>query len=107
MKRYLANKLLKHLFNAVTEDDVLRFDGAHLVLRGNKLSETQVAELRSGAEAIRQLEVWTLLVADMQHQANLMIFNKSKTGDDLLFGKACLHTLDVIQKTIKRIATIK
>ena len=107
LRYWVANWLLKHLFNAVTEDDILKVDGRHLTFRGQPLSQVQVAELKSGAESLQRLHFWQLLTAELQHEANRMMFEKSKTVDDLLFGKAVLYTIEVMKKKINQIANIK
>ena len=107
MKRWLANKLLKHLFNAVTEYDVLRFDGIHLWHRGRVLTQAEVQDLKSQADVMNHLALWVMLSTELKYTANEMIYQKSKTVDDLLFGKAVLYAVDVMQKKIDQIAKLK
>src|SRR5688572_27075151 len=104
LKTTLANWLLKHLFNAITEHDVLRFNGTHLILRGRQLTQAEVQDLRSQADVINQLAIWQLLKNEAQHAANQMLFQKSKTAEDLIFGKAVLYVVDLLDKKVNQIA---
>lgn len=95
----------KHLFNAITEDDVLRTtDSGGIICRGKVLSKEEIEALRSEAEFLRNSVTLKLLLDDMQYVANKTIYEKSTSFDDILFGKAQLFVIDVLKKKIRSLS---
>lgn len=107
MKRWLRNKLLSYLFNAVTEDDILIVKNGQFIVNGKLIDQMSRDDIISGAQAIQRLMTWELLVKDLKHTANDAIFNKSKTTDDLHFPKAVLYTLDVLETKLENLSKLK
>jgi hypothetical protein len=106
MKRWIQNKLLSYLFNAVTENDILKWNGKVFIVRGKALDQMTADDIVNGAEVIKKMTTWELLVKDLQWTANDAIFNKSKTEADLIFPKAVLYTLDVMQKKLDNLSKL-
>ena len=107
LKRRIINWLLKSLFNAVTENDILTSKGGQ-VFRGKKALNTfEAEELINGAQALQNMGIWKQLRDEMKWVANDRIYNKSVTTDDLIFPKAVLYTLDVMQSKISNLAKLK
>ena len=107
MRQRLLNYLLKHLFNAVTENHVMRYNGKQFTIAGKILPENDVQGIISGAEAMQNLDIWKLMILDMKHEANKAMYQNSKSIEDMTFGKAMLLTIDVMQRKIDKIANIK
>ena len=107
MKRWLRNRLLSHLFNAVTEHDILKVQNGNFVINGKVLDQMSKDDITSGADAIKRMVTWQLLVKDLTWIANDAIFNKSKTEADLIFPKAILYTLDVMEKKLENLSKLK
>src|SRR5687767_4336794 len=107
MKRWILNKLLSHLFNAVTENDILRYDGKTLTRNRKPLTNVQVEELRNGAETLKNFHVFQQLLTEMKHAANERMYTKSTSFDDMMFGKACLWTIDVMERKIDSLSKLQ
>jgi hypothetical protein len=107
MKRWLLNKLLSHLFNAITEDDILVSHNGSLFRKGQALTNAEVEELRSGAASIRQMHVFQQLLTEMKHAANKRMYESSQTLDDMIFGKAVLWTVDIMEKKLINLSNLK
>ena len=102
-KRFI-NLLVRNLFNTIDEDDILlaRKDGVYL--RGKKMDRMSLDVLREEAERFRGSSLWKLLSREIKYQSNLRMFEKGITTDDILAGKLALYILEIIKKTIDRIA---
>jgi hypothetical protein len=107
MKRWILNKLLSHLFNAVTENDILRSEGQGLTRNGQPLTNAQVEELRNGAQTLETFYVFQQLLTDMKHAANERMYQHSRSDDDMVFGKAALWTIDVLERKIESLSKLK
>ena len=114
MKRRILNWLLKDLFNAVTEDSFLeiRFKNKEGtvgdILQGGKpLNGAEVAELSSQARVItKRFSVWRKLVDSMTWKANERMYWKAQNHEDMIFGKAVLWTLEVMEAKLENMARL-
>jgi hypothetical protein len=109
IKRRLFNWLMSHLFNAVTEDQFLRYDKAHGVFYfdGAQVSPQQVKAYGEQARAIRQLPIWNLLMKEMMFTANKKMYLDGTKDDDMVAGKWMLHTIDVLDQKLQNLSQIK
>jgi hypothetical protein len=107
MKRWILNKLLKYLFNAVTEDDFLTFRNGQLFLGKTPLSNAQLQELQAEAQMLRNLKLWQLLNSEMKNGAQDLMFNKAIDYPDMMAGKWMLYTLDVQNKKLDNLINLK
>jgi hypothetical protein len=107
VKRRIANRLLKYLFNVVTEDDILIVKNGQFIVNGKLIDQMSRDDIISGADILKRMLVWQLLVKDLKWTANDAIFNKSKTEADLTFPKAILYCLDVIERKIENLSKLK
>lgn len=108
----VLNLLLRHLFNAVTEDSFLKttLQGGKVrgIMLGDKaLTENEANELSNDAKFLKRSRLWKLLIESMQYSANDSLFNKSQTIDDMVFAKAMLYTLDVMEKKVENISQLE
>jgi hypothetical protein len=107
VKRKILNYLLKNLFNTVTEDDILRLRNGKLY-RGNIIvSEAFKNDLINSAILIRDLDAWKEVLKDLKFLANERMYNKSVSVDDMIFGKAMLYSIDLIERKIKNLSQLK
>jgi hypothetical protein len=106
LKVLASNYLLKHLLNAITEDQILIHNGKKFIVGGKELPEADYRDITSGAQAIKSMYVWQLLCKEMKYHANEDIFNKSQTIDDVMFGKAVLYTVDVMEKKLDKLSKL-
>jgi len=97
---------LRHLFNAVTEDDILRYENSKMTFRGDVVNQATLKELVNGAQALQKLNTHKMLMQEMKYVANKRIYQYSKTNDDILFGKAMLLTIDILEKKIDNISKL-
>lgn len=106
MKRRIANWCLKYLFNAVTHEDVLRQVNGHTVFRGQVVNQATQKDLVSGAKTLKQLNTFKMLMQEMKYLSNKRMFEHSKTNDDILFGKAMLYAVDILESKVDNISKL-
>lgn len=107
LKLYALNTILKVLYNTVSEADVLRESGGKLYVGGKMVSDSDRLSLISGAKSIRVSITWKQLITDMKYLSNKRMYENSQTVDDLVFGKAMLHTLEVMEMKLKNLSNKK
>lgn len=106
-KRKVLNFLLKHLFNTVTEDQFLKVTRLGHVFEGTKpIPSDEAKELSSQAQSILRYPVYKKLSQSLQWKANELMYLKSKSDQDIVFGKAILWALDIFQKKLEALADI-
>lgn len=108
IKHKILNLVIKHLFNGVTEQDVLKVDrSGKMYHRGQPLPAKHVESLASSARLIRELDVYKYVLTDMQYTANKRMYVDGTNTDDMLFGKAMLYCLEVIDLKFKNLSNMK
>ena len=107
LKLNILNWCLKHLFNSITEKDILKWNGKGFIVDNKMLPDTDSYDIISGADAIKRSYVWQLLVKDMKNVSNKMLYEKSISTDDMIFGKACLYTIDVLENKLDNLSKIQ
>lgn len=103
-RRFFQKFVFKHLFNGVTEDDVLKQVGSKLAFRGQILSDVERNGIISEAQMIRSSSAMKLLLNDMKASANDKIFNKSTSVEEILAAKSTLWTVDILERKMKSLA---
>lgn len=107
LRRWLHRFVLRNLFNAITEYDIIRQVGGKFVYRDAVLPNTKVRQLAEEARFLTNLDVLQVLLDDMRYVANKRIYMDSTNTDDIIFGKAMLYSIDVLQKKINNMANLK
>lgn len=103
----LLNFILKDLFNAPVEDDMLRFDGNVLWSGDNKLSYDETVALVEEAKIIQRLTLTKILNREMKTVAIKKLGAESHNWEETFFAKAMLYFQDVFNKKIDNIANLK
>lgn len=107
IKRRIFNFLMKHLFNTVTEDDVIQVVGKYMVVEGRQVTAEFKRELVSGAQSLERLLLWKQMVKEMKHVANKRMYMESTGDADMVAGKWILYAVDVMEKKISNIARLQ
>lgn len=112
LKNYFQKRWIKflagHLFNTITEDDILKvLPGNVLMYRGKKMEKEWVSQLREKAMIFSNSVLWEMLSNEVKYLSNLRMYEKGKTDDDLLAGKMALYVLEVLDKKLKELSSLK
>ena len=101
MKEQALTKSVKHLFNTIGAEDILRDENGVWFLEDKPLNEGQKKLLISEANVFTKTLLWKTLQLDVKFQANRKMFNDSKTEMDLIAGKLWTLTLDCFKTRLE------
>ena len=108
LKKKIKNKCIEYITRnilvSITEDELLRQEGRVIMCRGEAVPAEIVERIKSEADFIRHSHTYELLKKDLQYLAQDCMFNKSETFDDMLFGKAQLYVIDILDKKLKTLS---
>ncbi len=102
MKLRVLNLALKHLFNAVVLDDVLVVKGSRVYIAGQELTKGHHNSLKQDHVLLDNCELYNLTKKHLRHQAHKKIYNDAVTTDDIVFGKAMLHNLNLMSEFVSK-----
>ena len=100
---------MKSLFNAVTADEVMTINlkNGKVYLNKQEISKERVKTYQAEANILQESLLFQQLLKDMKYAANFQMYENSSKDDDIVFGKAVLWAVDVIEKKIKGLIKIK
>lgn len=101
------NYITKNLFNGITEDDILAVKADGVYLKDKKLTEEQIVLLSEDAEKFANSVIWKFLTDDAKYQANYLMYQQSQSYEGMMFGKALLYLIDIMQKKIEQLKKLK
>lgn len=99
-------EVIKKLFNGLTENDILRQVGRDLYVGDKKIPEDIKKQLIIDANVIMTSGLWKLLLDCVKHEANKLIYEKSVDSDSLIFPKASLWTVEILEKKIANLSQL-
>jgi hypothetical protein len=88
---------VKKLLKGVVEEDILPI---------TEMSDSDKEMLGKQAKLVKDLEVWKRIKSQMQEEAKKRMFERSKNFDDMIFGKACLYIIDVIEQKLENLSKL-
>lgn len=107
LQRRFINLLTKHLFNTIDKDDILEVQGKNVAIQhGKRLSPDQIETIKSQSQHLQKSMIWKVLSNEIKYVANLRMYEKGRTGDDMLAGKLMLHILEIIERKLKEITQL-
>ncbi len=92
----ILTRAVKDLFNTINEEDILHQVANVWFLQGKSLNDAQKSLIVSEAKTIQNSLAWKAIQLDIRYQANLRMFERSKTEMDLIAGKLWLYIIDCI-----------
>lgn len=97
LQKNLSQFLIKDVFNAIEEEDILR-DWNY---KGSKLTDVQIANLRSQAKSFGDSMLWKILKNELLWQGQQRGFVKSQTEADQIAGKLLIFLTNEIDKKLQ------
>lgn len=107
MRTRILNFILKHLFNTITEEDILKVFNGKMYTNNTELSKQDSRSVVTGAATIKSLLTWELLIKEMKHLSNERIYKHSTNEHDLIFGKAMLYTISILESKIDKLSKMR
>ena len=106
-KTLILMEAIKDLYNIISSEDVLRFDGENWYFGGKKQTKDRMGMLAGEAGHFLESRLWKVLEIAMKNTSNEKMYIKSQTNDDLNGGKIMLFFLQEQKKLLKAISKIK
>ena len=103
LKMIILGWVVKGLFKGLTDKDVFKIIHGKFYLDNELVPEEQAEVYRDQALKIQDMTIWKLINDKLVYSAEEIMFQKSKTTDDLFFGKVMLYNLDLINKYLQKI----
>lgn len=95
---------VKDQYNTIGKDDILKQVNEKWMVGDKVLDDAMKHLLIQEAKTITQMKLWEYLEKDIQYNSNLKMFNKSRTTDDMVFGKSWLWIIASIRSRVKSIS---
>jgi len=99
----ILNRAVKHLFNTIDADDILREQGTDWLFEGKVLPEGIRMQLTSEAQIFLKSRLWKVLQDEIKYHMNLKMYRDAKEEIDLTSGKIGLYILDIIKTKMTQI----
>ena len=107
MTEETINSICKDLFVGIRENDLLQIEGKQIFYHGNLLTDAEKKSIIGQAETIKTLELWGLLTNEMKTLISKKMYYDSNTKEDILFAKAALWAIDVLENKINNLSKMK
>lgn len=111
MKKWLRKKfiniLVKNLYQGLTEEDILILKNGGVYWHGKLVPHDRLSTIAEGAERFENSLVWKALSSEVEYQAEKRMFRKSLNYDDMMFGKAMLYNIEIIEEKMKYLKNLK
>ena len=107
IQKRLAPAVFKHLFNGITEDDILTVIGKTVIHKGVALSQEQKNSIIMAADNLKSNNALLAILTDLKFTANKKIYHDSLSIEDVIAGKMALWVVDLIEKKIVSLSNLK
>ena len=118
MRAKLANLIVQEIFNGVTADEVIEVIYKPIAGTNNQIpvglkigSKTldlgEILKLKEEAKLITETELWGLVTKRVQYIGQLKACEKSEVGEDVVWPKAIIYSLQEIQKIFEIIKSFE
>lgn len=100
------NRIMRSVFKAVTEEDILRNVDNRIVYQGQPITPEFAKELSVEAQMIMNTNLWKMLTDEMVYEAQQIMFDRANTTDDMFFGKAIIWSIDVMKRKLAKLSQL-
>lgn len=63
--------------------------------------------MQEEAKFLKEMILFDQLLKDMRYMSNYQMFQHATNYDDLIFGKACLWTLEIMENKVNQLLKLK
>ena len=74
--------------------------------KGKRLNGEQITQLREDANRFNESIIWKMLGDDAKYQANFRMYNSSKDFESMMFGKAILFAIDIMEEKMRQLKNL-
>jgi hypothetical protein len=104
IRKVLLNWLVKELFNGVDARDFLQIKSGILYVGKKPLEKKEAEKIIEQARLLQRLDLWDVMLKQLYYKANQTMFEKSKTYDDMYFGKAMLLCTYLLESKVAKLS---
>ena len=101
IKKFIINYLTHHLLKAVSEEDILQITSGVYLHSNHTFTQEEIATLKDEAHILKDSFLWKLMTKEVEYIAFLRMTVKAQTPDDIIFGKACFYSIDLMKKFLE------
>ena len=104
----ILNYVLRYKFKALTEEDVFitNKENGIIYYKGKQIDKAHREVIAEDARKLTESRIWRLLMNECEYQASTKMFKTSGSNMDVLFGKAMLHTIKVLDTRLKQMKNL-
>ena len=99
----IENWLLQHILNVPIDKDIISFKGDKTVLGGRLLTPPEVNQIRNEVKVLRKMKILGIIQSSLIDESKKMMFENSRSYEDMRAGKLILYALDVQNNILKNI----
>lgn len=88
---------IKKMYNTIGAEDILSEVNGSWVIQGKPLHNSDKQLIVAEAQVFYKSKLWEILKKDIKYKVNQIMFERSRSTDDLIAGKMSLWTLDCIE----------
>lgn len=103
LRHKLVTYLTRNYLKAITEEDIIQVSSNGWLLKRRKLSSDEIIALKEEAAFIQKSILWRLMKKDVAFLASQQMFDKATSHEDILFGKAMLYNLNLLDEYLLNI----
>lgn len=100
-KHEILTEAVKHLFNTISAEDILRKDNGDVRFENRVLTPTEVNQIKAEARQLLGMKLWRVLKLDIKYQLNKKMFEEVTITADVLWGKLLLFYDDIIRTRLQ------
>lgn len=95
-----VRKRMDELLSPIDTNKIVAFDksAGAIIIGGERVDDSRLANLKSEAEALEQFDLWRLLHETPKELAQRALFVEGDTSDQLRKGRTMLYTLSTQQR---------
>ena len=106
LRHIVINYLTRNLLKAVTDDEILLVSGKDWFLNKRKLTVEEILLLKEEAQSLKDSSLLKVLKKELKYGMTQQRYDKAKTIDDMIFGKAQAYCISQIEVFIDRISKL-
>lgn len=107
IKSKILRWLVSSILNAVTIDDLLRIENGELFVGKRKLSEKEVAILKTEAKQFEGSLLWRLMLNNLYWIANYKMIKGADRERDMDNGRMMTLVIETLQEFIEKLKIIR
>lgn len=107
IKQKILNYCIKHLFNGVTENDVLRMIGKNVIIDGRVMDDAEKRAYSTSAKSLGENLFYKQALKEIMMVCNRQIMKNATDMDGVNFGRSGLWIIEVLEKKRQNVSNLQ